>query len=202
MSNLLRKMMGYAFMVQAGAEGGAGGGGAGDAGAGGDDKGAAAGEKSFVQSLVDGDGAGDDKGAAGDADADAAAAASQTPEQRALQASEKDVRRPANVPAKFWNTEKGEVNYEAWANSTKELENRMRVVGLPPKTADEYKFDVPEPIKALGVDADPAMTKKFRDEALSMGLTQKQYEAVMGKYYEMIPQIASASENFGDANCV
>lgn len=196
MSYLLKKMLGRVYMDQAGGDAGSGGGGG--AANGGDDA-AAADKKSFVQSVVDGDSGDDTPDGAGDAGAAADAALS--PEQRALKASEKDVRRPPKVPAKFWNAEKGEVNFEAWANSTSELENRMRVVGLPPKTADEYKFEVPEPIKALGVDADPALTKKFRDKALSMGLTQKQYEAIMGEYYEMIPQIAGAAENFGNANC-
>ena len=193
MSNLLRKLMGFTMMDQAGAEGGAGGGG--EAGAEGGEAAAGAGDN-FMRSVMSGDEAG------GDGEGDAGAAGGdQTPEQIALNAAEKDVRRPKGVPAKFWNAEKGEVNFEAWSKSTNELENRMRVVGLPPKTAEEYKFDVPEDIRKLGVDADPAQTKAFRDKALSMGLTQKQYEGIMAEYYQMIPQIAGASENFGSARC-
>lgn len=33
--------------------------------------------------------------------------------------------KPAGVPDKFWNAEKGEVNYEAWGKSTSELEKSL-----------------------------------------------------------------------------
>ena len=195
MNDLLRKLMGRVFMDQAGAEGGAGGGGAPAGEAGGEAAAKPAGDN-FMKSVLEG---GDDQGATeGEA---GQAGSEQTPEARALDAAEKDVRRPKGVPAKFWNAERGEVNFEAWSKSTSELENRMRVVGLPPKVADEYKFEVPEDIRKLGVDADPVQTKAFRDKALAMGLTQKQYEGIMNEYYAMIPQIAGASENFGMARC-
>lgn len=189
MNPLLRKLMSFTMMDQA-----ADGGGGGEPAAGGEGTPAA---DNFMKSVMAGDG-GDDGDGAGEA---GEAGGEQTPEQIALNAAEKDVRRPKGVPAKFWNAEKGEVNFDAWSKSTSELENRMRVVGLPPKTAEEYKFDVPEDIRKLGVDADPVQTKAFRDKALGMGLTQKQYEGIMAEYYAMIPQIAGASENFGMARC-
>src|SRR5262245_12551289 len=71
----------------------------------------------------------------------------QTEEQKALAAAEKDARRPKEVPAKYWDAKDGKVNYAAWAKSTSELETRMRTVGLPPKSADEYKVEVPKELK-------------------------------------------------------
>ena len=138
------------------------------------------------------------QGAAGQGDAGAAAGAgTETPEQIALNASEKDTRRPPHVPAKFWNAEKGEINAEAWGNSTKALESRMKDIGLPPKSADEYKFDPPAAFKDAGLDLDPALAKQMRDDALAQGLTQKQYEWIMGKYYSELEGMVNMSAKVG-----
>lgn len=120
-----------------------------------------------------------------------------TPEQQALQAAEKDTRRPQHVPSKYWSTEKGEVNYEAWAKSTGELETRMRTYGLPPKDAGEYKFEIPEPLKAAGVDLDQTTSGAFRTKAHELGLTQKQYEGVMGEYLGHLETLAVGATRYG-----
>jgi hypothetical protein len=119
-----------------------------------------------------------------------------TPEARALAAAEKDTRRPKHVPSKYWDTEKGEVKLEAWGKSTQQLEARMRDVGLPPDAADGYKFEVPKPLKDAGVDLDPAMGKAFREKAHALGLTQKQYEGVMGQYFESMGAMAEQTSAF------
>ena len=174
---------------------GGGGGSADAAGAGADAGGGAAKSPSLLEAL--GKGGAADAGATGDAgSAGAGDGKALTPEQIALQASEKDTRRPAQVPAKYWDAEKGEVRYEAWAKSTQQLEQRMRDVGLPPKSADEYKYDVPAELKEAGVDLDPAMAKSFREEAHAAGLTQKQYEFVMGKYFGSLSTLADQTKQF------
>ena len=174
---------------------GGGGGSADAAGAGADAGGGAAKSPSLLEAL--GKGGAADAGAAGDAgSAGAGDGKALTPEQIALQASEKDTRRPAQVPAKYWDAEKGEVRYEAWAKSTQQLEQRMRDVGLPPKSADEYKYDVPAELKEAGVDLDPAMAKSFREEAHAAGLTQKQYEFVMSKYFGSLSTLADQTKQF------
>lgn len=60
-----------------------------------------------------------------------------------------DTERPANVPEKFWNAEKGEINTEALLNSYGELEKK---VGAPksddaaaPKTEEEVSEDEDDP---------------------------------------------------------
>lgn len=198
MSVLLQKMMGRVLMDAAtdGAQGGAGGGASGGAAA--DDKGAGgAGEGSLLDDLNAGDGAG-----TGEGDKPAADDATLTPEQRAAKASEKDTRRPKSVPAKFWNAEKGEVNFEAWDKSTRELEGRIRDVGLPPKSAEEYKFDPPAGLKEMGVEMDPDRFKAFRDEAHKAGLTQKQFEMVMGKYYGSLEELVTHGERYDKAKTI
>lgn len=165
---------------------------AGGAGAAGSDAGAAGEQSLFAQVGAGGQvdsGQGDTGAAAG--------AGTETPEQIALNASEKDTRRPPHVPAKFWNAEKGEINAEAWGNSTKALESRMKDIGLPPKSADEYKFDPPAAFKDAGLDLDPAMAKQMRDDALAQGLTQKQYEWIMGKYYSELEGMVNMSAKVG-----
>ena len=145
--------------------------------------GGAGGEKTLLEQI----GAGQDTTAGGAAEDTAKGAQGVdklTPEQRALQAAEKDTRRPKGVPAKYWNAEKGEVNHEAWAKSTEQLEKRMRDTGLPPETVDGYKFEVPKEMKEAGIDLDPGMTRAFKTKALELGLTQKQYEGAMGAYFE------------------
>lgn len=104
------------------------------------------------------------------------------------------------MPAKFWNAESGEVNFEAWAKSTITLETRMKDLGLPPETADGYKFEVPKELKEAGFDLDPKMAKSFRDQALAMGLTQKQYEGVMGQYLTHMQGIANQASTFSADN--
>lgn len=189
-----------------GGEGAAGGGegaaaGAGDAGkvdAGAADAGKGEGKgKSLMEEIgKGGDAAAGKDGAAAGAGDDKGKGVADTPEAKALAAAEKDTRRPAQVPAKYWNAEKGEVNYEAWAKSTTELETRMRTVGLPPKDAGEYKFEVPKALKEAGFELDPKLSKGFKDRAFALGLTQKQYEGVMGDYFTQIPQLANQVAGF------
>lgn len=122
-----------------------------------------------------------------------------TPEARSLQAAEKDTRRPAHVPAKYWDPEKGEIRAESAFKSLSELETRMRSTGLPPKTAEEYKFEVPKELKDAGIELDQTTTNAFRAKALELGLTQKQYEAVMGEYFSTISTMANGATTYGSA---
>lgn len=192
---LIRKLM--RVFAPEGGEGAAGAG----AGSGNDGAAAAAGDKGAAPgddkggSLLADIGKDAPGGAAGGGDAPAVDAPL-TDEQKALQAAEKDTRRPAHVPSKFWDHAKGEVKFEAWSKSTTELETRMRTVGLPPKDAAEYKVEVPEALKQIGYDLDPALSKGFRDRALAMGLTQKQFEGVMQDYFTTIPQLADQVAQF------
>lgn len=159
------------------------------AGAGGADK-----SKSLLEDL--GKGADTAAGAQGADTLKGAQGADLTPEQRSLQASEKDTRRPKHIPAKYWNAEKGEVNTEAWAKSTVSLENRMRDIGLPPERAEDYKFEVPKEMQEAGIDLDPAMSRAFQAKAHEMGFTQKQYEGAMGVYFEHMGALANQTMAF------
>lgn len=136
---------------------------------------------------------------AGDPPADKADEPAKGPEDIALKAAEKDTRRPKAVPAKFWNAEKGEVNYDGWSKSHKELETRMKNVGLPPESADGYTYEPPAEIKALGMDFDPDTTKAIRQEAHENGLNQKQFEWVMNKAFGSMQEFVSHAERYDKA---
>lgn len=80
---------------------------------------------------------------------------------------------------------------EDFVKSYGELEARMKTAGLPPKTADEYKWAPP-----AGLKMDGEGTKQFREFALGLGLTQKQYEGVMGAYVEHLGSAAQDMMSF------
>lgn len=180
MSVLMRKMLGRVLMDEAtdGTEGGTGAGGV-------------EAEASILESL----GKGEDPAVVAAAPVVDAEAPPPTVEQAALKASETDARRPAHVPAKFWDAAKGEINHEAWAKSYTGLEQRMKDTGLPPKEADEYKFEPPAGLEDIELDQE--MSSEFRKEAHELGLTQKQYQSLMARHVSMIPQIADQIARVG-----
>lgn len=76
------------------------------------------------------------------------------------------------------------------AESYKALATRMRETGAPPKTADEYQIAVPDALKDVYDPSKDKMLGDFRSKALELGLTQKQFQAVMEDYMGRLPMIA------------
>lgn len=102
---------------------------------------------------------------------------------------------PAKVPEKFHvKGADGELDINATFRKVSEhrdnLEKRLGAGGVRPKTADEYKL--PETFADMKLDE--AGAKAWRAEAHEMGLSQAQYEKVMGKYLEIAPQLVSAGK--------
>lgn len=209
--NPIAEALGMIYRDQAGegGEGAGAGAGAGDgkgAGGAGEGKGEGAGAGEGK-----GAGAGDGKGAGGEGKKSVLAQAGEgggdgkggqeTPEQKALAAAEKDARRPKHVPSKYWDAEKGVVRDEQAFKSLGELETRMRVIGLPPKTADEYKYEIPKEVAALGIETDPRVDAEFKKGALEQGLTQKQYEWMLGTWYKQLPHLADQVAQFSEESC-
>jgi hypothetical protein len=64
-------------------------------------------------------------------------------------------------------------------------QKRIGTGDLPPDDPAKYTFTVPEALK--DVKLDESLTNAFRTEAHKAGLTQSQYEFVMGKYFELVP---------------
>lgn len=66
--------------------------------------------------------------------------------------------------------------------------------GVRPKTADEYKLpELPEALK--GMEFEGELTAKFRQDAHKAGLSQAQFEFVMGQYFELAPQLVEGGRN-------
>lgn len=79
------------------------------------------------------------------------------------------------------------------------LEKRFGAGEAPPKDASEYKITVPDALKdALDPTTDEGM-KGFLAGAHAAGLNQAQVDFVMGKYFEMAPQLAAGAAVY-DAN--
>lgn len=79
------------------------------------------------------------------------------------------------------------------------LEKRFGAGEAPPKDASEYKVTVPDALKeALDPATDEGM-KGFLAGAHAAGLNQAQVDFVMGKYFELAPQLAAGAAQL-DAN--
>lgn len=177
--------------MDAAGEGGAGGGAAGGAGsangsaAGGAGAGAAAGA---AAGSAAGGNDGSASGAAGSAlaggsEAGSAAASGATPTEW--------------VPEKYRVT-KADGTFDVEASARKladgygELSKRFGSGGAAPATPDEYQVAVPDALKdAMGdLSKDPMFTQ-FRADMHGLGLSQKQFDGVMSRYFELAPALAA-----------
>jgi hypothetical protein len=64
---------------------------------------------------------------------------------------------------------------------------RIGTGDLPPDDPAKYAFTPPEAFKDVPLDAQ--REQAFKAEAHKAGLTQQQYEFVMGKYFELVPSL-------------
>lgn len=76
-----------------------------------------------------------------------------------------------------------------------ELSKRFGDIGAAPKSAAEYQVTVPDTLKeAMGdLSQDKGFTE-FRDQMHGLGLTQKQFEGVMSRYFELAPALAAGGQ--------
>jgi hypothetical protein len=84
---------------------------------------------------------------------------------------------------------------EAYASA----EKRIGSGDIPPKEVGEYQVTVPDALKEAFDPATDEGMKGFLSGAHEAGMTQKQLDFVMGKYFEMAPQLAAGAQQF-DAN--
>jgi hypothetical protein len=77
---------------------------------------------------------------------------------------------------------------EAHGNLTK----RMIDGGAPPAAPTDYTVTVPETLKeTIGDMSGDKLFTQFRDDMHGLGLTQKQFDGVMSRYFALAPQLAS-----------
>jgi hypothetical protein len=109
--------------------------------------------------------------------------------------------KPADAAPTEWLAEKFRVmngetlDVEASARKLAEsyagLEKRVGSGDLPPKSADEYALTVPDQLKDAWQEDD--RFKAFKTDMHAAGITQKQFDLVMGKYFTVVPEMAQAS---------
>ena len=112
---------------------------------------------------------------------------------------------PIAIPEKYQvKREDGTLDMEATSKKLAEgyahLEKRVGSGDLPPKSADDYQIAIPEPLQAH-MTADDAMLSEFKAEALKAGLTQAQMDFVMGKYFDIAPQLVSGGRELSAEDC-
>lgn len=101
------------------------------------------------------------------------------------------------------NKEDGTLDLDASARKLAEAygnaEKRIGTGDIPPKEAKEYQVTVPDTLKEAIDPATDTQLQAFLSGAHEAGLTQKQLDFVMGKYFELAPQLAAGAAQF-DAN--
>ncbi|WP_213768998.1 hypothetical protein [Caballeronia sp. dw_19] len=106
---------------------------------------------------------------------------------------------PDFIPEKYRVTkDDGSLDVDASARKLAdgygELSKRFGSGDAAPKTAAEYAVVVPDALKeAVGdISADPMFTQ-FRDDMHGLGLSQKQFDGVMSRYFELAPKLAGGA---------
>lgn len=101
------------------------------------------------------------------------------------------------IPEKFrvmtGDTLDVEASARKLAESYAHLEGRVGSGDVPPKTADDYAVTVPEQFKEHWEENDRSAA--FKAEALANGLTQKQFDFVMGKYFATATDLVGGAIN-------
>ncbi|WP_181162752.1 hypothetical protein [Burkholderia gladioli] len=78
-----------------------------------------------------------------------------------------------------------------------ELAKRMGDGGAPPATAAEYTVTVPDALKEkVGDLSKDELFTKFRDDMHGLGLSQKQFDGIMGRYLELVPALVAGGQQY------
>ncbi|MBJ9917659.1 hypothetical protein I5784_23105 [Burkholderia cenocepacia] len=78
-----------------------------------------------------------------------------------------------------------------------ELSKRMGDGGAPPATAGEYQVSVPDQFKdAVGDLNNDKLFTEFRADMHALGLSQKQFDGVMAKYFSVVPGLVAGSQQY------
>lgn len=171
----------FSLMDAAGGDGGGGGGAAAGGGEGGGGAAAASGGSS---ALAAGAGAGGDGGAAaGGAAAAGAANFDWLPEKYRVNGTDGALDLSASA--------------QKLAGGYGELSKRMGDGGAPPASAAEYQVTVPDQFKdAVGdLNGDKLFTE-FRADMHALGLSQKQFDGVMAKYFSVVPGLVAGGQQY------
>jgi hypothetical protein len=110
------------------------------------------------------------------------------------------------IPEKYQvKNEDGTLNFEAsslkMADGYGNLVKRLGTDDAPPKSAEEYKVAPPEFLKDWKAEEDESFLD-FRKDAHAAGLTQKQFDMVIGKYFDLAPKLVKGGALLDQDKCV
>lgn len=134
------------------------------------------------------------EGSGGSQTTQTAPAAQATPAPSLLASAKAEAPAPATAPADFIPEKFRVMNGDALdmeasarklAESYSGMEKRFGSGDVPPKTADDYAVTIPEAFKEVWTEDD--RFKSFKSDAVAAGLTQKQFDFVVGKYFDTVP---------------
>ncbi|HWK72186.1 MAG TPA: hypothetical protein VNS29_15235 [Burkholderiaceae bacterium] len=105
------------------------------------------------------------------------------------------------IPEKY-HVNKEDGSFDLAASSRKLAEaytNAEKQIGadkLPPQTPTDYKVTVPDALKeAFDVEGDEGL-QGFLKDAHAAGMSQKQLDLVLGKYFDMAPKLAEGAAQY------
>ncbi|PRG76130.1 hypothetical protein C6T58_24735 [Burkholderia multivorans] len=78
-----------------------------------------------------------------------------------------------------------------------ELSKRMVDGGAPPAAATEYQVTVPDQFKEVVGDLNnDKLFTEFRADMHALGLSQKQFDGVMAKYFSVVPGLVAGGQQY------
>ncbi|HIE4193226.1 MULTISPECIES: hypothetical protein [Burkholderia] len=175
----------FVLMDAAGGDGGSAGGGAAAAGGEGGGGASASGGGSALAAGAGagGEGAGAGAGAAGGASAAGAGGFDWLPEKYRVNGADGALDLTASA--------------QKLAGGYGELSKRMVDGGAPPAAAAEYQVTIPEQFKdAVGDLNNDKLFTEFRADMHALGLSQKQFDGVMAKYFSVVPGLVAGGQQY------
>ncbi|MET3631637.1 hypothetical protein [Burkholderia sp. 572] len=175
----------FVLMDAAGGDGGSAGGGAAAAGGEGGGGASASGGGSALAAGAGagGEGAGAGAGAAGGASAAGAGGFDWLPEKYRVNGADGALDLTASA--------------QKLAGGYGELSKRMVDGGAPPAAATEYQVTIPEQFKdAVGDLNNDKLFTEFRSDMHALGLSQKQFDGVMAKYFSVVPGLVAGGQQY------
>lgn len=111
------------------------------------------------------------------------------------------------IPEKYQvKKEDGSLDIEAsslkLAEAYGHLEKKLGSGDAPPKTPDEYQISVPDALKEAIDPKSDQLLGAFLKDAHAAGLSQKQIDLVMGKYFEIAPALVTGSRQLSEQECI
>jgi hypothetical protein len=110
------------------------------------------------------------------------------------------------IPEKYQvKKEDGSIDIEASALKLAEgyaaAQKRIGSGDIPPKTVADYKVTLPDTMKEYEIEKDKAFTD-FRERAHKAGMTQAQFDLVMGEYFRVAPELVGGAKALDAESCV